>query len=73
MGQELFRLFEKLINTLHRVEFGAVSGNPAVRGYDRFLERHSNIGKKHILTDAFKDTNGRYRDRYIYEFINNDI
>ena len=73
MGRELFRLFEKLIHTLHRVEFLAVEGNPATKAYDKFLKRHANIGKKHILTDAFKDTNGNYHDDYIYEFINNDI
>ena len=70
MGQELFRLFEKLINTLRRVEFRAVEGNPAIKHYDRFLKRHSDIGKKHILTDVFKDTNGKYHNEYIYEFVN---
>ena len=70
MGQELLRLFERLINTLHRVEFRAVEGNPAVKHYDRFLQLHADIGKKHILTDAFKDTNGKYHDDYIYEFVN---
>lgn len=72
MGRELFRLFESLINTLHRVEFRAVEGNPAIKHYDRFLQLHADIGKKHILTDAFKDVNGNYRDDYIYEFVNQE-
>ena len=70
MGKELYGLFEKLINTLHRVEFRAVSGNPAVKGYDKFLQKHSDIGKKHVLKDVFKDANGKYHDDYIYEFVN---
>ena len=70
MGAELFNLLEKLVNTTHRVEFRAVSGNPAVKGYDKFLARHPGIGKKHVLRDVFKDSKGTYHDIYIYEFIN---
>ena len=73
MGKELYNLFENLINTTHRVEFRAISGNPAVKGYDKFLEKHSDIGKKYILKDAFKDSKGSYHDDYIYEFINDKI
>lgn len=70
MGKELFDLLEKLVTTLHRVEFRAIEGNPAIKGYDRFLERHSDIGRKVILRDVFKDTHGKYHDTHIYEFIN---
>lgn len=70
MGKELFELLERLISTMHRVEFRAVSGNPAIRGYDSFLKRHSDIGKKHIFKDKFKDTKGNYHDTYLYEFVN---
>ena len=70
MGKELFDLLEKLVNTLHRVEFRAISGNPAVRGYDKFLKKHSDIGKKHILKDVFRDASGKYHDDYVYEFVN---
>lgn len=70
MGKELFTLMEKLVSEFHRVEFRAIEGNPAVRGYDRFLERHKEIGKKIVLRDVFKDTSGKFRDTYIYEFIN---
>ena len=73
MGKELYELFEKLVSTLHRVGFRAISGNPAVKGYDKFLERHSDIGKKHVLKDVFKDANGKYHDDYIYEFVNPQI
>lgn len=70
MGEELFGILEELIKIMHRVEFRAVSGNPAIRGYDRFLEKHKDIGTKHVLTDEFKDKYGNYRDSYIYEFVN---
>lgn len=70
MGKELFNLLEKLIQSMHRVEFRAISGNKATRGYDNFLERHKEIGTKHILKDVFRDTKGNYHDVYIYEFVN---
>lgn len=72
MGKEMFELLERLIKTLHRVEFRAIEGNPAIKGYDRFLERHSDIGKKHVLTDVFKDISGKYHDTYIYEFVHKE-
>lgn len=70
MGKELFNLFEKLLKTMHRVEFRAIQGNPAIRGYDHFLQKHKDIGKKHIFTDSLKDREGKYRDSYVYEFVN---
>lgn len=70
MGKDLYDLLERLVNTLHRVEFRAVSGNPATKGYDKFLKKHSDVGKKHILKDVFKDADGNYHDEYIYEFVN---
>lgn len=70
MGKELFNLLEQLLNSMHRVEFRAVSGNPAVKGYDKFLERHADIGKKHVFRDEFRDTHGNYHDIYLYEFVN---
>lgn len=70
MGKDLFELLESLISKMHRVEFRAVSGNPAIRGYDNFLKRHSDIGNKHVFKDEFRDAKGDYRDTYLYEFIN---
>lgn len=70
MGKELFDLLEELVGSMHKVGFRAVSGNPAIKGYDRFLERHKDIGIKHIFRDEFKDTKGNYHDVYFYEFIN---
>lgn len=70
MGKELYNVIEKLIARFHRVEFRAIGGNPATKGYDRLLKIHSDIGTKHILRDTFRDTNGNYHDEYIYEFIN---
>lgn len=69
-GAEAFKLIEELINRHHRVEFRAVSGNPATRGYDAFLKKHSDIGKKYVFRDVFKDIKGNYHDDYVYEFIN---
>ena len=68
VGKEVFNKLEELVSTLHRVEWRAVSGNPACRGYDRFIERYN--GNKHILKDAIKDRNGNYHDDIIYEIIN---
>lgn len=69
MGKELFDLLETMIKRYHRVEFRAVSGNPAVKGYDKFLECHKDIGKKHIFKDAFRDIKGDFHDTYLYEFV----
>lgn len=73
MGRELYDLLEELVNKFHTITFLAISGNHAIKGYDKFLEMHSDIGKKHTLTDSFKDKYGNYHDTYIYEFINNKI
>ena len=68
IGKEVFNKLEELVSTLHRVEWRAVSGNPACRGYDAFIKRHN--GNKHILKDAIKDSKGNYHDDIIYEIIN---
>ncbi len=70
MGRELFSILENLVNRMHRVEFRAISGNPAVKGYDKFLERHMDIGEKHVFRDEFRDAQGRYHDVYLYDFVN---
>lgn len=67
VGRDVFNKLEELVNTLHRVEWRAVSGNPACRGYDNFIKRHN--GNKHILKDAIKDKDGNYHDDIIYEII----
>ena len=69
MGKDLFNLLENLVSKFHRVEFKAVSGNPAIKGYDKFLELHLDIGKKIVFTDVFKDNDGNYHDTYTYEFV----
>lgn len=69
MGKEMFNLLEKLVNTKHRVEFRAISGNPAIKGYDKFYNRHCDIGRVITLKDVFKDVDGKYHDEYIYEFV----
>lgn len=67
VGKDVINKLEELVSTLHRVEWRAVGGNPACRGYDKFIQRHN--GKKHILKDAIRDRNGNYRDDIIYEII----
>ncbi len=69
MGKELFGLLEDLVKKYHRVEFRAVSGNPAVKGYDKFLKCHKDIGLKHVFRDKFRDSQGKYHDVYLYEFV----
>ncbi len=70
MGRELFDILENLVNKMHRVEFRAISGNPAIKGYDKFLEHHKDIGRKHIFRDEFRDAQGKYHDVYLYDFVN---
>lgn len=69
MGKELFELLERVVSNMHRVEFRAISGNPAIKGYDKFLERHKDIGMKHTFRDEFRDVSGKYHDVYLYEFV----
>ena len=68
VGKDVFNKLEELVSTLHRVEWRAVGGNPACRGYDSFIKRHN--GNKHILKDCIKDRNGNYHDDIIYEIVN---
>lgn len=67
VGKDVFNKLEELVNRFHRVEWRMVGGNPAERGYDNFLKRHS--GNKHVLKDAIRDRDGNYRDDIIYEII----
>lgn len=70
VGRDVFDKLEELIKTLHRVEWRAVGGNPACRGYDNFIERHN--GMKHVLKDSIRDKNGNYHDDIIYEIVNEE-
>lgn len=67
---DVFEKLEELVNTLHRVEWRAVGGNPACRGYDNFIKRHN--GMKHVLKDSIRDKNGNYHDDIIYEIVNEE-
>lgn len=70
VGRDVFDKLEELIKTLHRVEWRAVGGNPACRGYDRFIKKHN--GTKHVLKDSIKDKNGEYHDDFIYEIVSGE-
>ena len=67
VGRDVFNKLEELVNTLHTVEWRAVSGNPACRAYDNFIKKHNE--KKHILKDAIRDKKGEYHDDIIYEIV----
>lgn len=70
VGKDVFDKLEELTKIFHRVEWRAVGGNPACRGYDNFIERHN--GTKHILKDSIKDKSGEYHDDIIYEIVNEE-
>ena len=70
VGKDVYTKLEELVNTYHRVEWRAVGGNPACRGYDNFIKRHN--GNKHILKDCIKDRKGDYHDDIIYEIVNGE-
>lgn len=65
--RDVFNKLEELVSTFHRVEWRAVEGNPACRGYDNFIKKHN--GNKHILKDAIKDRYGNYHNDIIYEIV----
>lgn len=67
VGKDVFDKLEELVKTFHRVEWRAVGGNPACRGYDSFIKKHN--GTKHILKDSTKDKDGNYHDDIIYEIV----
>ena len=73
MGKDLCKVFNDLWSKVHRIEIRAVEDNPALRGYDKFLARHRDTGRKLILYDTFKDLNGKWHNEFIYEYINPEI
>ena len=48
-------------------EIEDVGGNPVEKHYDKFCQKYH--GRKIVLTDAFKDRCGKYRNDVIYEII----
>ena len=66
--KDVFKKLEGLVSILHKVEWRAVGGNPACRGYDNFIKRHN--GNKHILKDSIREKDGNYQDSIIYEVVN---
>ena len=70
VGKDVFDKLEELVKIFHRVEWRAVGGNPACRGYDSFIKKHN--GTKHILKDSIKDKSGEYHDDIIYEIVSEE-
>ena len=69
IGKDLYDCIKKILfdYNVHRLEFAAVSGNPVIRHYDKFAKLlHMN---KIVMKDAFKDYNGNYHDRIVYEVL----
>ena len=67
IGIDIFRKLEELVKRFHRVEWRVVEGNPVIRHYDRFCERHR--GRKVVLHHATKGPDGEYLDEYLYEIV----
>lgn len=67
--KEVYNQITKLVTIHHRVEWKAIEGNPAIRGYSKFCRKHN--GRILRLHDVTKDMNGEYKDTYIFEVLNN--
>lgn len=70
VGRDAYRKIDELVNRFHRIEWRAIGGNPACKGYDSIIAKYG--GNKHILKDAVKDKYGAYHDDIIYEIITNN-
>lgn len=69
-GIDVYNKLEELVNRFRRMEWHAVSGNPACRSYGRFVAKHG--GCKHVLKYAIRDREGKYHDDIIYEIVNEE-
>ena len=67
IGREVFHKLDELVNRFHRVEWRAISGNPACKSYDSFIEKYT--GNKQVFKDAIRDRAGNYHDDIIYEIV----
>ncbi len=67
IGRDVYKKINELVNRFNRVEWRAISGNPACRSYDSFIEKYN--GNKHVLKDAIRDRTGNYHDDIIYEIV----
>lgn len=67
LARDVYNKLTELINKHHRVEWRAIQGNPAIRGYTRFCKKYNGF----ILTyrDAVKDIDGNYRNEYVFEVV----
>lgn len=65
--QDTYRKLEELVNRYHRVEWRAIEGNHAIKGYNAFCDKHN--GNCVCLHDVCKDPSGNYRNEYIYEIL----
>lgn len=67
LARDVYNKLKELINKHHRVEWRAIQGNPAIRGYTRFCKKYNGC----ILThrDSVKDIDGNYRNEYVFEVV----
>lgn len=68
VGKDIKTKLLELVEQCDRVEWCAVSGNPAIRSYDRFLKSiNGRVRNKVELHNCIKDKHGQLHNSIIYE------
>ena len=57
----------ELMSTFNRLEFECISGNPAMKTYDKFVAKYN--GQKIVLHNCIMDIHGKLHDKIIYEVL----
>lgn len=73
VGRDTFEHLKYLCEHYHTVSWRMVGGNPAERGYDKFLSMYDKPGygtSKLYIPDALMDLDGVYVDDIIYQVTN---
>jgi hypothetical protein len=68
--KDLFEKMEELVSQHRRIEWRVIGGNPVIKHYDAFCEKHH--GHKCVFHDVVKDLQGNYCDNICYEILNPD-
>ena len=63
--KDVVKEMEKLIKTKKRIEWRVISGCRAEKFSDMFCKKHG--GTKSVLHDYYRDRQGNYHDKLIYE------
>lgn len=67
VGMDVLAKLNELVSQHRRVEWNVVGDNKATKMYERFCTRHG--GSVVRLTDAVRDSRGKYHDWYIFEIV----